>query len=160
MFTVAPIAFVRSPRREVRDDSWGNMVSIIELSPEIPAESLDGLEDFSHLEVLFIFDRVEAGAIVNGSRHPRDNPAWPKVGIFAQRAKCRPNRIGATIVVLLSREGRRLTVGGLDAIDRTPVLDIKPVIAEFLPRTPVRQPPWTHEVMADYWKHAPEAQPH
>jgi tRNA (Thr-GGU) A37 N-methylase len=76
---------------------------------------------------------------------------WPRVGIFAQRGKGRPNRLGATIVEVVSREGRVLTVAGLDAIDGTPVLDIKPVLAEFLPRKPVRQPAWSCELMRDYW---------
>ena len=85
------------------------------------------------------------------SRHPRGNPAWPSVGIFAQRAKARPNRIGATIVRILGKDGGRLRVEGLDAIDGTPVLDIKPVLSEFLPSGPVRQPEWTRELMRDYW---------
>jgi tRNA (Thr-GGU) A37 N-methylase len=73
------------------------------------------------------------------------------VGIFAQRARARPNRLGTTIVRIISCEGARLRVRGLDAIDGTPVLDIKPVMAEFLPREPVRQPAWSTELMADYW---------
>jgi tRNA (Thr-GGU) A37 N-methylase len=73
------------------------------------------------------------------------------VGIFAQRGKGRPNRLGATIVEIVNRAGRVLTVTGLDAIDGTPVLDIKPVMAEFLPRNPVRQPKWSHELMRSYW---------
>lgn len=73
------------------------------------------------------------------------------VGIFAQRAKARPNRLGATIVEIIRCEGNVLIVKGFDAIDGTPVLDIKPVLAEFLPRSPVRQPEWSHELMRDYW---------
>jgi tRNA (Thr-GGU) A37 N-methylase len=73
------------------------------------------------------------------------------VGIFAQRGKGRPNRLGVTIVEVIRREGRALTVAGLDAIDGSPVLDIKPVMAEFLPRTPVRQPEWSRELMRNYW---------
>jgi tRNA (Thr-GGU) A37 N-methylase len=72
------------------------------------------------------------------------------VGIFAQRGKGRPNRLGVTIVAVVGRVGRVLTVAGRDAIDGTPVLDIKPVMEEFLPRTPVRQPEWSHELMRDY----------
>src|ERR1043166_5883886 len=94
-------------------------------------------------------------ALIPRTRRARNNPAWPQVGIFALRAKSRPNRIGATIVRILGREGRKLRVSGLDAIDGSPVLDIKPVLAEFLPREPVRQPAWTHDLMRDYWR--PEA---
>ena len=115
------------------------------------AEALDGLEAFSHAEVFFVFDRVADSAVVRGARHPRDNPAWPRVGIFAQRAKARPNRIGSTMVEIVGREGRVLEVAGLDAVDGTPVLDIKPVMKEFLPRGDLRQPAWAAEVMRDHW---------
>ena len=102
--------------------------------------------------MLFHFDRVPESTVERGARHPRGNQAWPRVGIFAQRGKNRPNRLGSTIVEIAGREGRVLTVVGLDAVDGTPVLDIKPVMAEFLPRGEVRQPPWSHELMRDYWR--------
>jgi tRNA-Thr(GGU) m(6)t(6)A37 methyltransferase TsaA len=117
----------------------------------VPAESLSGLDTFSHAEIVFVFDQLEPSAVVRGSRHPRENQRWPRVGIFAQRARARPNRLGTTIVRIISCEGSRLRVRGLDAIDGTPVLDIKPVMAEFLPREPVRQPAWSRELMAHYW---------
>jgi len=101
--------------------------------------------------VIFHFDRVPDSTVEWATRHPRGNPDWPRVGIFAQRGKDRPNRIGTTIVAIRKREGRVLTVVGLDAIDGTPVLDVKPVMAEFLPREPVRQPRWSEELMRDYW---------
>ena len=87
----------------------------------------------------------------SAARHPRDNPLWPKVGIFAQRGKNRPNRLGSCIARLVRREPRAILVAELDAIDGTPVLDIKPLMVEFLPREPVHQPPWSHELMRDYW---------
>ena len=133
------------------DDYWGAEQATIELAADVPEESLDGLEAFSHAEILFIFDKLDPAALTAGARHPRGNTSWPKVGIFAQRAKARPNRVGATIVKIVRREGRRLTVRGLDALDGTPVIDIKPVFREFLPSDPVVQPPWTHELMRDYW---------
>jgi tRNA-Thr(GGU) m(6)t(6)A37 methyltransferase TsaA len=146
-----PIGTVRSPRGEVEDDNWGDVVSTIELVAGLPSGSLDGLDEFSHAEIVFVFDRVTPDRVVTEARHPRNNPEWPKVGIFAQRAKGRPNRIGSTIVRIVGRNGRRLEVAGLDAIDGTPVLDIKPVMTEFLPREAVRQPAWSHELMANYW---------
>jgi len=88
---------------------------------------------------------------VPGARHPRNNPAWPRVGIFAQRAKNRPNRLGLTTVAIRGREDRTLYVAELDAVDGTPLLDIKPVMAEFLPRGPMHQPAWSHELMRAYW---------
>ena len=73
------------------------------------------------------------------------------MGIFAQRAKGRPNRIGVTVCRLLAVEGLTLTVQALDAIDGTPVLDLKPYMAEFGPRGEIRQPAWSRELMAGYW---------
>ncbi|MFN3492293.1 MAG: TrmO family methyltransferase, partial [Anaerolineales bacterium] len=76
----------------------------------------------------------------------------PQVGIFAQRGKNRPNRIGSTIVRIMKREGRQLHVKGLDAIDGTPILDIKPAMKEFLPREEIKQPEWASELMKNYWE--------
>lgn len=152
MITIRPVAFVKGGRRLIADDYWGDSRAEIVLADDLPTESLDGIETFSHVEVVFFFDKVGGQAIVTGGRHPRENTAWPKVGIFAQRGKARPNRLGVTIVEVEKRDGRSLHVRGLDAVDGTPVIDIKPVIAEFLPRTPVRQPAWSHELMRDYWK--------
>ena len=151
-FTVLPIAFVHAERTRAEDDQWGGTLARIELVPSFEPDALAGLEAFSHVEVLFLFHAVDEERVTRGARHPRGNPAWPKVGIFAQRGKGRPNRIGSTICRVVSVEGRTLTVAELDAIDGTPVLDIKPVMREFLPRGAVRQPDWVAELMASYWK--------
>lgn len=151
MYEVAPVAWVRSPRAEISDDDWGEVESVIELADGLPDDALAGLEAFSHIEIVYLFDRVDPAKVVTGAEHPRENPAWPKVGIFAQRKKNRPNRLGLTSVALLAVDGRCLRVRGLDAVDGTPVLDIKPVMAEFLPRGPLRQPEWSHQLMAGYW---------
>ena len=147
-----PVGFVRAERREAEDDFWGGSTASIELIPGADPESLVGIESFSHAEILFVFDRVAPEQVVVGARHPRNRTAWPRVGIFAQRGKSRPNRIGSTIVRVVRREGTRLVVAELDAIDGTPVLDIKPVMQEFLPREPVTQPAWATELMRDYWR--------
>ena len=146
-----PIGFVRGGRKDVSDDFWGGCRATIELVPHVPHESLKGLEEFSHAEILFVLDKVAPEEIVLGARHPRGNLAWPKVGIFAQRARARPNRLGATIVRIVGCEGGRLEVEGLDAVDGTPVVDIKPVFSEFLPHGRVRQPEWSREMMRHYW---------
>jgi len=151
MLAMAPVGFVRSPRRDLGDDGWGHVRARIELDEVFSAEALDGIEEFSHAEVTFYFDRVPDSAVERGARHPRGNPAWPRVGIFAQRAKDRPNRIGTTMVEIAGRSERALEVVGLDATDGTPVLDIKPVMKEFLPRTEIRQPEWATELMKNYW---------
>ncbi len=152
MITLEPIGIVHSPRVGVEDDDWGTIESQIRLDAALSPEALDGIDSFSHAEVIFYFDRLNAADIVWGARHPRGNSSWPKVGIFAQRGKARPNRLGSTIVEVIGREGRMLKVRGLDAIDGTPVLDVKPVIREFLPRSPVRQPDWATELMREYWR--------
>ena len=145
------MAFVRSQRSIVKDDGWDAVGASLELAEHLPAESLQGLADFSHAEILFVLDRVGESDIVTGMRHPRGNPKWPRVGIFAQRGRNRPNRLGATIVRILGVEGRTIRLAGLDAVDGTPVVDIKPVIREFLPRGEVRQPEWATELMRTYW---------
>ncbi|MES1220024.1 MAG: TrmO family methyltransferase, partial [Bacteroidota bacterium] len=71
--------------------------------------------------------------------------------IFAQRKKDRPNSIGLTTVELIERKGKTITVRYLDAIDGTPILDIKPVMKEFLPASEIRQPVWATELMKEYW---------
>lgn len=149
---IRPVAFVRSPRVELTDDEWGRVVSVIELADGVPAESLTGLDAFSHIEVLYVFDQVDEASVEHAARHPRGNTAWPKVGIFAQRGKNRPNRLGATICRVDRLEGRRLRVTGLDAVDGTPVVDLKPVMEEFLPREETKQPAWAIELMRDYWE--------
>jgi tRNA (adenine37-N6)-methyltransferase len=150
--TLSPIGYVNSPRAEIEDDNWGDIVSQIVLTDEFNAESLQGIEAFSHAEIIFYFDRVKREKIVTGSRYPRGQQVWGKIGIFAQRGKNRPNQIGLTTVRILQRDGKILTVQGLDAIDGTPVLDIKPVMKEFLPRGDVLQPKWVDELMRGYWK--------
>ena len=146
-----PIGHVRSPRTSVEDDYWGDVEATIELAAGFEPEALQGLESFSHVEVLFFFDRVDPAKVVSGARHPRNNRDWPAVGIFAQRGKNRPNRLGSCIARVLEVSGRTLRVAELDAVDGTPVLDLKPVLREFLPRAEVRQPAWSRELMQRYW---------
>jgi tRNA-Thr(GGU) m(6)t(6)A37 methyltransferase TsaA len=152
MIGMSPIATVKNARKEVEDDNWGDVISILELDSAFSEEALFQIENFSHAEIFYYFDRVEDSKIETGARHPRNNQDWPKVGIFAQRGKNRPNRLGATIVKVLKREGRQLFVQGLDAVDGTPILDIKPVMQEFLPREEVTQPQWATELMRNYWQ--------
>ncbi|MDB5226502.1 MAG: transcriptional regulator [Bacteroidota bacterium] len=150
-FIVKPVAFVKNSRKEIEDDNWSAVTSEIHLSEEIPEETLSGITDFSHLEILYVFHQLQPGNVLLKTEHPRENPAFPKVGIFAQRKKNRPNLIGLTIVELVKAEGRKLTVKNLDAIDGTPVIDIKPVMKEFLPQGEVKQPQWSAELMKNYW---------
>ena len=151
MIAMEPIGWVRSARRVTQDDFWGGTSATIVLNETLGEGALEGLEEFSHAEIVYYFDKVDPEKVVRTGRRPRGNPDWPSVGILAQRGKDRPNRIGATIVRIVKREGRTLEVADLDAIDGTPVLDVKPVMREFLPREPVRQPHWATELMRNYW---------
>ena len=148
---VTPVAHVRGGRSRPEDDNWGGERATIVLEETFAPEALFGLEAFSHAEIIFQFHLVQDGKIETGARRPRGNPDWPLVGIFAQRGKNRPNRIGVTVCRIVSVSGREIEVEGLDAIDGSPVLDIKPVMREFLPRGEIRQPDWSRELMKDYW---------
>jgi tRNA (adenine37-N6)-methyltransferase len=146
------IGTVIGGRREPIDDHWSAVEATIELDgPGITADATRGLNDFSHVEVIYLFHLVAPTDITTGARHPRGRTDWPDVGIFAQRAKHRPNRLGVTVCELVSVDARSLRVRGLDAVAGTPVLDVKPYFPQFGPRGPVRQPAWTRELMRDYW---------
>ena len=148
--TMTPIGYVRGGRAEVEDDAWGSVTARIELDG-FAADALLALDDFSHVEVLFVFDRVDPDGVCRGARRPRGRADWPLVGIFAQRAKDRPNRIGSTVCEVVAVDGTALDVRGLDAVDGTPVLDLKPYLAGFAPRGTVREPGWARELMDGYW---------
>jgi len=146
-----PIAFVKNSRSSPSDDFWGAITSEIELADDIPTEAFDGIEGFSHLEIVYYFDKVKADDVVFSGR-PRGNPAYPSVGIFSQRKKDRPNAIGLCTVELIEHRGRTIRVRNLDALDGTPILDIKPVFREFQPQGDIRQPEWCSDLMRDYWR--------
>ena len=145
-----PVAFVKNNRTDLSDDFWGSIISEIELADNIPTDAFNGIDEFSHLEIIFYFDKADQSKTVF-TYHPRGNKNWPEVGIFAQRKRDRPNAIGLTVVELIKREGNKIWVKYLDAIDGTPIVDIKPVLKEFLPTNEIRQPQWTVELMKNYW---------
>ena len=150
-WTIRPIGRVSSTRHEPIDDDWDAVSATITLDDRFGVEAIAGLDSFSHIEVLFVFDQVEPESVHTGARRPRGNPAWPEVGVFAQRVKNRPNRIGLSTCELLAVDERVIRVRGLDAIEGTPVIDIKPHLVEFGARGEVRQPAWSHELMAGYF---------
>jgi len=150
---LTPIGRVIAARATAVDDDWDRIEAAIELDPEqFGPDALEGLDAFSHLEVIYHFHAADRDAVARGARRPRGRADWPLVGIFAQRGKDRPNHLGLTICRVLKIEGLRIEVQGLDAIDGTPVLDLKPVMREFLPRGEVRQPAWSTELMRGYWR--------
>jgi tRNA-Thr(GGU) m(6)t(6)A37 methyltransferase TsaA len=148
-----PVGIVLSPIKEVEDDCWGGIVATIELdSAQFAPECTLGLGQYSHVEVVFLLDRIPPEKIETGARHPRGRADWPKMGIFAQRSKNRPNLIGITICRIESVNGLRIRVHELDAVDGTPILDVKPYLKGFAPRGEVREPSWAAELMAGYFR--------
>ncbi len=147
-----PIAFVSNERINANDDSWGDVISEIILADHLPSTCLNGIENFSHLEIIFYFHQLKDMDVVFDLRHPRNNTTYPLTGIFAQRGRARPNKLGATIVEFLEKKDRSILVKGLDAMNGSPVIDIKPVMKEFLPHSLVKQPEWSVDLMKNYWK--------
>lgn len=150
--TFHSIGHVRGGRTEATKDGWGKNRSRIELdAARFGPDALAGIEDLSHIEVLFYFHLHADEPVETGARHPRDRADWPKVGIFAQRGRMRPNRIGLSTCRVMGVDGTVIEVEGLDAVDGTPVLDIKPVWSGNEPRGAIREPAWARELMAKYW---------
>lgn len=147
-----PVGRVEGGRADNVDDDWGAVESAIALDPmRFTPEALSGLDGFSHALIVFQFDRIDPASVSMGARRPRGNPDWPEVGVFAQRGSPRPNRLGVTTVEITGVEGLKLKVRGLDALNGTPVLDIKPVMQGFEPRGAIREPEWARAIMAHYW---------
>ena len=145
--TMSPIGVVRNAERAPRYTGWEEIVSTIVLRPEL-ADALDGIDEFSHLLVLVWLERVSPADRRRRRVHPRSRPDLPLVGMLATHTQYRPNPIGVTIVELVRREGIELTVRGLDALDGTPVLDLKPWLPDSRPSGPVRVPEWVRRLSA------------
>ncbi|WP_330249657.1 SAM-dependent methyltransferase [Nocardia sp. NBC_00565] len=152
VFEVVPVAHVIGGRSEPTDDHWGGTETIIRVdNARFTEESVQGLDAFSHLEIIFRFHLTDPTDLHLGARSARDNPAWPKVGIFGHRNMRRVNWLGVSRARLLRVDGLDLHVAELDAVDGTPVLDIKPWFAEFGPRGEIHQAPWSTEMLKDYF---------
>ena len=147
------IGTVLGGRDEWVEDNWYGVTATIRLdASRFDPGAVQGLDAFSHLEVVFLFDRVDPAKIRTDPRPSRGKPQWPPVGVFAGHGPFRPNRLGVSRCRLLGMDGLDLHVADLDALDRTPVLDIKPYMREFEPIDPVSQPGWSRELMQDYYR--------
>lgn len=144
-----PVGYVENSVTEKKDTFWGEDVSVIRLKEEYQGGLL-GLEAFSHALILCCLDQAAYIPQKHLRRHPRGREDLPLVGIFAQRVKDRPNRIGVTAVEILSVDADRIAVRGLDAIHGTPVLDIKPYFPAFDKRD-AQVPGWVDQLMEDYF---------
>lgn len=145
-----PIGFVVSPVREAVDEKWGEVVAEIRVEERLAA-GLRGLEQFSHALVVFFMHQATFDPAADLVRRPRGRADMPLAGIFAQRAKHRPNPIGVTAVRLLAIDGNVLRVRGLDAIDGTPVLDIKPYFPPYDRIDGAATPSWVDNLMEGYF---------
>ncbi|MGC9667820.1 TrmO family methyltransferase domain-containing protein [Planosporangium sp. 12N6] len=155
-FQVVPVAHVVGGRIEPTDDYWGGTRSIIRIDgTRFGTDATVGLDEFSHLEVVFRFHLTDLADLNLGARRPRDNPVWPEVGIFGHRNMRRLNWLGVSRCRLIKVDGLELHVEELDAVDGTPVLDIKPWFPEFGPRGEVRQSPWSVEMLGRYFAAPP-----
>ena len=144
-----PVGTVKNDVTGRKDTSWGNDGSSIVLE-EPYRTGLKGLEDFSHAIILFYLDKAHYDREKHLQRRPQNREDMPLVGIFAQRGKDRPNRLGMTSVEILSVTDDTLVVKGLDAIDGTPVLDIKPYFPWY-DRREARVPEWVDRLMEHYF---------
>ncbi|MGN0477871.1 MAG: tRNA (N6-threonylcarbamoyladenosine(37)-N6)-methyltransferase TrmO [Hominenteromicrobium sp.] len=144
-----PIGYVRNDVQNRKDVSWGEDLSIIVLNEEYHS-GLKGLEDFTHVIILYYLDKAAYRKEKHLQRRPQNREDMPLVGIFSQRGKDRPNQIGMTSVRIVSVDGAALTVKGLDAIDGTPVLDIKPYYPVY-DKKDAKVPEWVDRLMAHYF---------
>lgn len=148
---INPIGIVVGGRTEPADDYWtGN--AIIRLDPAFPAEVVQGLEEFSHLLVVWHFHQASPADVVLHARSPRNNPAWPVTGTFVHRNHRRPNQLAESFPRLLKVDGLDLHVTDLDATDGSPVYDLAPYFREMGPRGEVREPAWPTEMLTEYWE--------
>ena len=143
------IGSVVTPIKEPVDENWGEVISEIALNEKY-ADGLIGLKDFSHAIIIYFMHLATDKERVKIRRHPQGRDDMPFVGIFSQRAKRRPNPVGVTAVKIIKVENNVLKIQGLDAIDGTPVLDIKP----YYPRDRVANPiipEWVYRLMSNYY---------
>jgi tRNA (adenine37-N6)-methyltransferase len=151
-FEVVPVAYVVGGRVQPTDDYWGGTRAIIRIDNErFTTDATVGLDAFSHIEVVFRFHLTDPTDLNPGTRRPRDNPDWPEVGIFGHRNMRRLNWLGVSRCRLLKVDGLDLHVEDLDAVDGTPVLDVKPWFTEMGPRGEVKEPSWPTQMLRDYY---------
>ncbi len=145
--TLSPVGVVRNQIQDKEYHGWKDVVSEIEVTGEfIPA--LEGLADFSHVLVFFWLHQVTAGERATRRARPLRKAEIPEMGIFAWHSSRRPNPIGMTIARLLGVQGNKVKVQGLDAIDGTPVLDLKPYVAGYYHVEQSREPSWVPLALA------------
>lgn len=147
---IEPIGFVRSPVHDPVEENWGKVVSEIHID-EALAPGLKNLEDWSHVVVIFYMHEIRFDPERHLVRRPRGRDDMPQVGAFAHRSRYHPNTIGITAVRMVGVEGNIVRVRGLDAIDGTPVLDIKPYAPVYDGVQEPMVPAWFIRLMQGYF---------
>jgi tRNA (adenine37-N6)-methyltransferase len=150
MIIMTPVGVVHNGVQDKVDENWGSIRSKIMLEPGYRG-GLQGLQEFSHVIILTYLNEAHYEPERHLQRHPRGLTELPLVGIFAQRAKDRPNRIGVTAVSLLAVGEDWLEVEGLDAIDGTAVLDIKPYFPAYDLQKNAFTPDWVDFILKGYF---------
>jgi len=145
-----PIGYVLSTVTERMDENWGEIKSKIILNSEYTGALL-GLENFSHAIIVTYLHQANYEKEKHLQHRPRNLETMPKVGIFSQRSKDRPNPIGITTVEIISVGDDYLEIKGLDAINETPVLDIKPYYPQYDKRDSAKVPEWVDRLMKNYF---------
>jgi len=136
-----PIGVVRNQVTGPKHEGWEEVVSELVLAPEL-AQALEGVEGFSHVVVLTWLHQVPQEKRSLLRIRPMDREEMPLVGVFATRTQYRPNPIAVSLARVVEQRGHILVVQGLDALDGTPVLDIKPYSPHHAPQEPVTVPEW------------------
>lgn len=148
--TLNPIGYVNNDVENKKDVSWGNDISKIILE-KIYSGGLTGLNDFSHAIIIYYLDKAKFDINKHLQRRPQNRNDMPLIGIFSQRGKSRPNQIGITSVQIISAADDMLVVKGLDAINGTPILDIKPYYPVYDCRKEAVVPEWVNGLMEHYF---------
>lgn len=135
------IGVVRNEMKQPTRAGWQDVVSDILLKSSL-SEALEGLEEFSHIIVLFWMHHIPPSERTTTKAHPRGKQDIPLKGVFATRSPARPNPLGVAVVRLLERRDNVLRVRGLDAINGTPVVDVKPFLPGYDDVADARVPHW------------------
>ena len=144
------IGTVRNTIVNKKDTNWGNDVSQIVIDEKYE-KGLIGLSDFSHIIVVYFLDKALFNMDEHLVRRPQNREDMPMIGILSQRAKDRPNPIGITSCELVAVNNNIVSVKGLDAIDGTPILDIKPYYPMYDCRNDAVVPEWVRRLMENYF---------
>ena len=149
--TIEAVAEVVEGHEEPGDDFQGGVQSVIRMRENFPPETLQGLGAFSHLQVLWHFNRASPKDVALHARSPRNNPDWPPTGTFVHRNHRRPNQLAVSHPRLVRIQGRDLYVTDLDAVIGTPIFDVSPYFPVMGPQGDIRVPDWVVEMLGDYW---------